>query len=63
MFDAGYDIPFCGAVGAQFFGDDALRRLALLLQWPEQQSLGSLGIATGLGDFVENVTVLVDCMP
>ncbi|MBP1883929.1 hypothetical protein J2Z50_002218 [Ensifer mexicanus] len=35
----------------------------MLLQQPHQQSFGSLGIATGLDDLVENVAILVDGTP
>lgn len=56
MFDTGHDIPFCGAVGAQFVGDDALRHQTLLLQ----PSRGSLGIASGR---VEHIPVLIDSPP
>lgn len=63
MFDSGHDISFCSAVRAQFVCDDTLRRQALFLQQPDQQSLGSLGIAAGLNDLVENVTVLVNGTP
>jgi hypothetical protein len=35
----------------------------LLLQQPDQQSLGSLGIAAGLDDLIENANVLVNGAP
>lgn len=45
------------------FGDDPLGRHARFLQQPDQQSLGSLGIASALNDLVENITVLVNGTP
>lgn len=38
----------------QFTGDNPLLRETLLLQQSDQQSLGSLGVATELHDLVEN---------
>ncbi len=63
MLDGGHDLTPGGAIGSQLVGDDALGRQALLLQQPDQQSLGGLGVAAGLNDFIQDISVLIHGAP
>ncbi|GEM_PF-1158469 len=63
MFDSGHHIPSCRSVRAQFVGEIAFRRQALLPEQPDQQSIGRPGIAAGLDDLIQNVTVLINGTP
>lgn len=47
----------------QFTGDNPLLRETLLLQQSDQQSPGSLGVATELHDLVENISILINGSP
>jgi len=53
MLDSRYDLASCRAVGAQFVGDHAPWRHALLLQKAGEQTPGGLGVATGLDDLLQ----------
>jgi hypothetical protein len=50
-------------MGLVNLSDNPLRRQALLLQQPDQQSVGSFGIAAGLDDLFKNIIFLIDCTP
>lgn len=50
-------------VRAQLVGDQARGPDTLLFQQPRQQSPCGFGVPSGLQDFVENVTVLIDGAP
>ncbi len=63
VFNGRHDLSLRCTIGSQFIGDDALGRHALLCQQTHQQLLGSLGIAPGLRDLVEDLTVLINGAP
>ena len=60
MLDFRHDLAPGGVVRAEFVGDHAFGRAALLAQKPLQQSLGRPSIAVDLDNFVEHVSVLID---
>ena len=43
--------------------DDPRRQTPLVVHQPAQQTLGSLGVAAGLDDLVENIAALLDGAP
>ena len=57
------DLTAGSSIGAEFVGDHASWRAALLLQQALQQAFGRFGIAPRLDDFVEDIAVLVDGSP
>lgn len=63
VFNGRHDLSLRCTIGSQFIGDDALGRHALLCRQTHQQLLGSLGIAPGLRDLVEDLTVLINGAP
>jgi hypothetical protein len=63
MLDSRHDLASCRAIGAKLVSDDALRQASLLLHQPDQETLGSLGVAPALDDLVENVAALIDRAP
>ena len=52
-----------GRVGAQFVGDDPRRCEALLLEQLDHELLGRLGVAPGLNEKLEHLSLVVDRTP
>lgn len=63
ILDRGYNLTPRLAMGTKFVCDDALGWASLLFHQPDQQAPGSLGVAAGLDDLIENITILVDGSP
>src|SRR5471032_3081550 len=63
VFDVRHDLALGGGVGAEFVGDDPLRRTSLLAQEPCQQSPRSPCVPMNLHDFIEYVSFLIDSAP
>jgi hypothetical protein len=63
VFDLRHDFALGGGIGAEFVGDDPLRRTSLLAQEPHQQPPRSLCVPMDLHDFVEDVSFLIDGAP
>ena len=63
VFEVRDDFALGGGVGAEFVGDDPLRRTALPAQKPCQKSPRGLCVPVNLHDFVEDITVLIDGAP
>ena len=63
MLDSGHDLPPCRAIGTKLIGDDALRQASQLLQQPDQQASGRLGVAAVLDDLIKYVSILIDGAP
>lgn len=61
--DVRHDLALGRAVGSQLVGHDAFGRDPLLLQQPYQKSLGCPGVAPGLHDLAENITILINRAP
>jgi hypothetical protein len=59
MFDAGPNVALCGVLGWEFIADHDARGNALALQKLSHQTFGSLGIAAGLHQHVENEAILI----
>lgn len=63
MLDSRHDLASCRSIGAKLVCDDAFRQASLLLHQPDQETLGSLGIAPTLDELVENVAVPINRPP
>ena len=63
VFEVRDDFALGGGVGAEFVGDDPLRRTSLLAQEPHQQPPRSLCVPVDLHDFVEDVSFLIEGAP
>ncbi len=63
MLNLWQDQTLGGGVGSELVSDHASGRNALLSKQPRQQALSGLCVAAGLGDFVENIAVLIDRAP
>ncbi|OJF90769.1 hypothetical protein AX761_23100 [Rhizobium sp. 58] len=55
MLDSRHNRSLGRAIRAKLVGDDPLRRHALLLQQPDEQSLGGLRVASALNNLIENI--------
>ena len=63
MLDIRHDLAPGGSVGAEFVGDHAFGRTALLAQKPLQQSLCRTGVGPNPDNLVEHISVLIDGAP
>lgn len=63
VLDIRHDLPLRCSIRTQLVGDHALWREALFLQQPGKQALGGLGVAAGLNDLIENISILADSPP
>ena len=63
VLDVRHDLTLGGRVGAELVGDHPTGWAALLLQEAFQHALGRLGVAAGLDDFIEDVTILIHGPP
>ena len=63
MLDLWQDQTLGGGGGSELVSYHASGRNALPSKQPRQQALSGLCVAAGLGDFVENIAVLIDCAP
>lgn len=63
VFDTGYDLAFCCAIGPELVGDYHTRRTALPFQKLLHQTLCSLGMAASWHQHVENKAVLTNGAP
>ena len=63
VLDVRHDLTPGGRVGAELVGDHPPGWAALLLQQTFQQALGRLGVAAGLDNLIEHVTILIHGPP
>ena len=63
VFDVWHDLMLGGSIRAELVGDHPPGWAALLLQQTLQQTLGGLGVAARLYDFIKDVSVLVNSPP
>ena len=63
MLDSGHDLPPCRAIGTKLIGDNALRQASQLLQQPDQQASGRLGVAAVLDDLIKYVSMAASPQP
>jgi hypothetical protein len=63
VFDFWHDLTLGGRIRAELVGDHPPGWAALLLQKASQQALRRRGVAAGLENFIEHVTILIDSPP
>jgi hypothetical protein len=63
MLGRWYHLVSSGCVGAKLIGDHPSWRAALFLQQADQQTLGGLGVAAALDDFIQHIAVLINRPP
>src|SRR5215207_7636722 len=63
VFDVWHDLTSGGSIRAELVGDHPPGWAALLLQKASQQALGGRGVAAGLDNLIEHVTILIHGPP